>query len=247
MPNANLPPPEIPTDVPHVVVVDDEAIQRKLLRRHLEAAQYRVSDAANAQELYQLLDHQPVDLLLLDVMMPGQDGLSLTRDLRARMQLGIILVTRKDSHEDRILGLDLGADDYIQKPFDPGELLARVRSVLRRVRDQGTALVTQDTQFDGYHLDNTRRLLTTPTGETFKLSRGEYSLLNLLLQHPGQLLSRSALTQAMHPNTDNPNEASRSVDVLIGRLRRKLGDTPRDPRYIVTVHGAGYVFNGKPQ
>lgn len=225
-----------------IAIVDDESVQRSLLRSYLETGDYRVVEAADAEELDLILAQQRIDLLLLDVMLPGRDGLSITRDIRSRLDLGIILVTRRAEDVDRILGLELGADDYIIKPFNPRELLARVKSVLRRSRSGTSKPAAAVIRFHDWLFDLHSRTLITGNGEELRLSRGEYQLLTLLVSQPGRLLTRERLMQALNPAGDEASADSRSIDVLIGRLRRKLNDDPKRPQLIITVYGEGYIF-----
>jgi len=180
--------------------------------------------------------------------LPGKDGLTLTRELRSVSSVGIILVTSKGDEIDRIVGLELGADDYVTKPFNPRELLVRAKNLLWRVRDSQSARTNEKSSnqqwlFEGWTLDANKRLLTSPDQVSDRLPEGEYKLLTALLNAPGSILSRDQLMDAIHDREWTPND--RSVDVMVGRLRRKLGDSPSNPHFILTAHGAGYMFAGE--
>ncbi len=225
----------------HIVIVDDEPIVRALIRGHLADEFSQISEARSADELERLLVTSPVDLVLLDIMLPDKDGLAVTRDLRSRSNIGIILVSKRGDDLDRILGLEMGADDYITKPFVPRELVARAKTVLRRVRlrDEGSDL-SATIRFDNWLLDLNTRVLTDPDNNAIRLTTGEFIILSHFVQKPGVIFARSRL--AAFIGLDGEPGSERSVDVLISRLRRKLQDNPRDPRYIVTVHKEGYIF-----
>ncbi len=234
----------------HILIVEDDLASRSLLVSYFENEGYRVSETDQADDLHQRIVQEGIDLILLDISLPGKDGLTVTRELRAASRVGIILVTSKGDEIDRIVGLELGADDYVTKPFNPRELLVRAKNLLWRIQT-GTA-ETQDSHivrtsskgyhFEGWHLDPFKRLLTSPDGLQERLPEGEFKLLQTLAEHPGQVLSRDQLMDAIHDREWTPND--RSVDVLIGRLRRKLGDNPSNPQLILTAHGAGYMFAG---
>lgn len=200
-----------------------------------------MTEAANGDEMEQALTRRRYDLVLLDINLPGRDGLSLMRELRTRSEMGIILVTAKSDAVDRVVGLELGADDYIVKPYEQRELLARVKNILRRLAraaahdDGGTAL-----RFEGWTLDTARRSLTDPAGTTVPLTTGEFNLLETMARQPQRVLSRDRLLDAISNREWSPSD--RSVDVLIGRLRKKIEPDPAQPRLLVTVRNVGYVF-----
>ncbi len=226
--------------VAHVVVVDDEPIVRRLMAQHLGQAGFRVSEAGDARGLEALLAQGPVDILILDIMLPDRDGLSLTRELSGQGEMGIILVSQRREDVDRIVGLEIGADDYLCKPFVPRELVARVSALRRRQLQAGSRReAAQFLRFEGWTFDLNARALSDGQGGVSRLTAGEYQLLACLLRHPGQVVRRERLLGLLCEYGDG---SLRSVDVLISRLRRKLGDDPRQPRYIVTVHGEGYSF-----
>lgn len=230
----------------HILIVEDDFASRSLLVCYFENEGYRVSETDHGESLIQRVLDERIDLVLLDINLPGKDGLSLTRELRAHSKVGIILVTSKGDEIDRIVGLELGADDYVTKPFTPRELLVRAKNLLWRVTDhadnqqpQGDDLI----HFEGWVLDCSRRLLGQPAGGSERLPEGEFKLLNALISRRGQVLSRDQLMDAIHDREWTPND--RSVDVLVGRLRKKLNDSPLDPHFILTAHGAGYMFAGE--
>ncbi|WP_151702903.1 two-component system response regulator TorR [Nitrincola alkalilacustris] len=230
----------------HILIVEDDLASRSLLVSYFQKEGYRVSETERADDLTQRVRQEQVDLVLLDINLPGKDGLTLTRELRASSRVGIILVTSKGDEIDRIVGLELGADDYVTKPFNPRELMVRAKNLLWRVlhMDQEQGAVGSRPrlcwQFDGWTLDPHKRQLTSPEDTQERLPEGEFRLLQALVMHPGQVLSRDQLMDAIHGREWTPND--RSVDVLIGRLRRKLNDDPSNPQIILTAHGAGYMF-----
>ncbi|HYG86780.1 MAG TPA: response regulator [Azospirillum sp.] len=225
----------------HLVVVDDEPVARETLAGYLEREGFRISAVEDAHGLRGILEREKVDLVLLDIRLPGEDGLSIIRELRTRSDLPVIFVTGRSDEIDRVLGLELGADDYVTKPFSPRELLARVRTVLRRTTDGARPERHNLTRrFAGWSFDLSQRSLTSPEGQEVRLTRGEFELLAALVRHPGQVLSRDALLDQISHRDGPPND--RTVDVLIARLRRKIEANPADPHLIVTEHGVGYRF-----
>lgn len=231
----------------HVMVVEDDPVSRALLVGYFEKEGYRVSESEHADDLLQRIEQERIALVLLDIKLPGKDGLTLTRELRAASRVGIILVTARDDDIDRIVGLELGADDYVTKPFNPRELLVRAKNLLWRVAQCSGAEPRDGDQgcfrFEGWTLNPHKRLLVSPDGRSERLPQGEFKLLMALLTRAGQVLSRDQLMDAIHDREWTPND--RSVDVLVGRVRRKLDDNPADPRLILTAHGAGYLFAGE--
>ncbi|MGY8870132.1 MAG: response regulator [Pseudomonadales bacterium] len=229
-----------------ILIVEDDFASRSLLSSYLEKEGYFVSETEQADNLCERVQQEQIDLVLLDINLPGKDGLTLTRELRSVSSVGIILVTSKGDEIDRIVGLELGADDYVTKPFNPRELLVRAKNLLWRVKDSQQARQQESTQkwkFEGWVLDANKRLLTSPASVDERLPEGEFKLLSALLYAPGAILSRDQLMDAIHDREWTPND--RSVDVMVGRLRRKLGDNPSNPHFILTAHGAGYVFAGE--
>jgi two-component system, OmpR family, response regulator len=227
----------------HILVVDDDREIRTLLAAYLEKNGLRVSVARDGKELRRALSRAHVDLVVLDVMMPGDDGLTLCRELRATSQIPIIMLTARAEDVDRIVGLELGADDYLPKPFNPRELLGRISAVLRRTaqapRDPIPSAVA-GYRFAGWRLDTTTRALTHEDGTTVSLSGAEYRLLAVLLAHGGRVLSRVQLMELLRGRDFDP--ADRSIDVRVSRLRQLLRDDARTPEIIKTVYGEGYVI-----
>lgn len=232
----------------HILVVDDDPDIREVIHDYLSEEGFRVSRAGDGAAMQGVLDRGPVDLVILDVRLPGEDGLTLAARLRRDSQAGIIMLSRKDDLVDRVAGLEVGADDYVAKPFQLRELLARVRSVLRR-RGSGPASTETEAAersagrlyFAGYELDRHTRLVLAPSGEPVELSAGEYDLLLTFLEHPKRPLSRDQILDYAHGR-----EAAlfdRSIDVQVGRLRRKIEANPRRPEMIKTVRGVGYMFD----
>lgn len=223
-----------------VLVVDDDGEVLSLVAKFLRANGFRVHTARSGAEMSEALKHAAIDLIVLDLMLPGRNGLDLCRDLRRKSSIPVIMLTAKGEETDRIIGLEVGADDYLPKPFNPRELLARINAVLRRVRspDQppfergGRAM-----QFAGWHLDTLKRELTDPRGVVVDLSTGEYDLLLAFLEAPQRVLTREFLLDAARNRSLDAFD--RSIDVQVSRLRRKL-DSVED--LIKTVRGVGYLF-----
>ena len=229
---------------PQVLVVDDDEDLRGQISDYLGQHGYRVQQAASATVMDQVLATGAVDLIVLDVMMPGEDGLSVCRRLSAGGGPAIIILSAMGEEIDRILGLELGADDYLPKPCSPRELLARVRAVLRRREDRGpgSAPATRAYSFAGFVLDSVRRQLRAPNGVSILLTAGEYSLLSAFLDSPQRILSRDQLIEKARG--EEADVFDRAVDVQISRLRRKLHDCS-DHEIIKTYRGAGYMFDAK--
>ncbi|BBK39476.1 DNA-binding response regulator [Allostella sp. ATCC 35155] len=235
-------------DRAHIVVVDDEPEIRETLEEYLAMQGFAVTAAGNGAELRRALAAGPVDLVLLDLNMPGEDGLSLTRFLRQETRAGVILVTAAGEAIDRVVGLEMGADDYIPKPFDLRELLARVRSVLRRMpAAAGPAAAAPPRPEGGNHvvfghcrLDLAGQRLFGADGAELAITAMEFDLLRTFARHPRQVLSRDRLLDLAHNRDWDPFD--RSIDVRITRLRRKIEVDPAKPRIIKTVRGTGYMF-----
>jgi two-component system phosphate regulon response regulator OmpR len=230
----------------HILVVDDDARIRQMLTRYFEQEGYRVTAVADGNGMRAKLQATTFDIILLDLMLPGESGLELARDIRARSSVPIIMLTGKDDVLDRIVGLELGADDYMSKPFHLREVLARIRTVMRRhkiadgtQRDSAEDVV----QFDGWRLDFVRRQLTSPDGRPVELTTGEFDMLVVLVRHPGRVLSREALMDLTRGR--NLEAFDRTIDAQIARLRKKIESNPADPLLIKSVRGIGYVFTGK--
>jgi two-component system OmpR family response regulator len=232
--------------VPHIAVVDDHREIRDLLRRYLAQHGYRVSAVDGAAAFRQLLERSTFDLVVLDILMPGEDGLSLCRDLRATTDLPIILLTALAEEADRIVGLEMGADDYLTKPFSPRELLARIKSVLRRANSLPPRLgrpPAQLVRFDRWTLDIGRRELLGEDGVAVPLSTAEFRLLGALLDHPGMVLTRDQLLDLTVGRSAHVFD--RSIDNQISRLRKKIETDPHNPALIKTHWGGGYSFEAQ--
>ena len=230
---------------PRVLIVDDDPLIRELLHAYLSQEGYEVHCAATAELAETFLASHTVDLVMLDIRLPGKDGLTLTRELRVRSEVGIILITGRNDEIDRIVGLECGADDYVIKPLNPRELVSRAKNLIRRVRHAQTpqpvaAVPRPVKQFADWALDTDRRRLIDQAGCETLLTHGEYQLLSVFLRNSGHTLSRDQLMDQIRNREWVPND--RSIDVLVGRLRRKLHDDPAEPQLIITIHGAGYLF-----
>ncbi|MAQ56085.1 MAG: DNA-binding response regulator [Rhodospirillales bacterium] len=220
-------------DIPHILVVDDDNRLRELLRKFLTENDFRVTSSANAAEARNILRSLEFDLLVLDIMMPGESGLELTSVLRETSRVPILLLTAMGESEHRIDGLERGADDYLAKPFEPRELLARIRSILRRVSPQvGKTLII----LGKYQYDPLRQQLLGPDGP-IKLTNAEARLLQVLVANPGSPISRESLQEK-----SQLRGSIRAVDVQVTRLRRKIEPNPKMPRYLQTIRGQGYVL-----
>ena len=233
----------------HILVVDDDARIRQMLTRYFEQEGYRISAAADGVSMRARRTANRVDIVLLDVVMPGEDGLTLAREIRAHSDIGIIMLTGRGEMLDRVVGLEVGADDYIAKPFHLREVLARVKSVLRRRKPSPAPAASIQAQngetirFDGWLLDLGRRQLLSPKGADVALTTGEFDLLAALARHPGRVFGRQTL---MDLTRGRAWEAfDRTIDAQISRLRKKVEDDPARPARIKSVRGVGYVFTGK--
>jgi two-component system OmpR family response regulator len=228
---------------PHVLVVDDDREIRDLISRFLRKNGLRVDVAAGGVAMRQALAQSKIDLVILDRVLPGEDGVTLCRELRAQSRVPIIMLTLLGSEPDRIVGLETGADDYVVKPFSPNELLARIRAVLRRANDlplQSDLQRSAVLRFAGWTLDRTRRRLKSPDGATVTLTDGEFDLLAAFAEHPQVVLSREQLLDLARGRAAIAFD--RSVDVQVGRLRKKIETNPDDPELIKAVRARGYVF-----
>lgn len=228
-----------------LLVVDDDDEIRELLCDYLSDASYAVLAAADGEQMRQQLARHKVDLVVLDVMLPGEDGLSLCRQLQAQPGLAVIMLSAKGSTFDRIIGLEVGADDYLAKPFEPRELIARIKAVLRRPQrlEQAVEALAQDEQsFAGYRLDHIKRLLTCPDGQALSLPRSDYRVLRELLDANNRVVSRDLLTRSAFGRDHLPDD--RSVDMCISRLRQQLRRSPDGAVQILTIRNEGYLLTG---
>jgi DNA-binding response OmpR family regulator len=235
---------EFPTSLPHVLAVDDDPTIRELIADYLGQNELRVTTVGNGRSMSEVLEREVVDLIVLDLRLQAEDGMNLARRLRDDSAIPIIMLTGRRDEADRVMGLELGADDYLTKPFSPRELLARIRTVLRRRRAevrQGRPEGVRAYRFDGWELNLNTRRLVAPDGGIVLLSRGEFGLLVVLLGAPDRILSRDQLLDLSRLHNDEV--FNRSIDVQIMRLRRKIERDPAAPRYIRTERGVGYVFS----
>lgn len=229
----------------HILIVDDDQEIRTLLRRYLEKHGFRVDEAADGRAMRRALADGRFDLVVLDLMLPGEDGLSLCRTLRAETELPVIMLTAMGEEVDRIVGLEMGADDYLAKPFNPRELLARIRAILRRSQRPPPTAADRDEAlgFAGWRLNLASRELRRADGALVPLTGGEYELLKVFAERPQRVLSRDQLLDLTRGRAAAVFD--RSIDVQLSRLRRKIEDDPKDPALIKTVRGGGYVFSAE--
>ncbi len=228
---------------PHILVVEDDRDISSLVARYLRANDCRVTLVADGREVERRLGENRIDLIVLDIMLPGEDGLSLCQRLRTHSQIPIIMLTAKGEEVDRILGLEMGADDYLAKPFNPRELLARIRAVLRRATAAALSPIAGGGRmlgFLGWTLDRTLRELRNPDGARVVLTDAEFGLLQVLCERPGRVLSRDQLIELTQGRAAGAFE--RSIDILVSRIRRKIESDPQHPRLIKTVRAGGYLF-----
>lgn len=230
---------------PEILIVEDDPGLRVLLTRTLRENGFRATACPAAPDMWRAMKEQTFDLVLLDIMLPGANGLDLCRTIRRNSAMPIIIVSARGDEMDRILGLELGADDYIPKPFSNKELLARVRAVLRRTTNGPIEHTTsrETLQFAGWTVDLRRRALTSPDGAEVELSGAEYDLLISFLENPQRIIGRERLLELSR--TRLAEASDRSIDVLVSRLRRKLSDQAGGRALIRTVRGAGYMFSAK--
>ena len=232
----------------HILVVDDDARIRQMLIRYFEGEGFRVSAASDGPAMRDCLAKAATDIILLDLVLPGgEDGLALARDIRSRSNIPIIMLTGRDDVIDRIVGLEIGADDYIAKPFHLREVLARVRSVLRRHQApvaRGDDETTENFCFDGWQLNVGRRRLLAPDGSDVALTTGEFDMLCVLVKHAGRVLTRELLMDLTRSR--NMEAYDRTIDAQVARLRKKIERDPKNPTLIQSVRNVGYVFSAKP-
>lgn len=228
------------------LLVDDDVPIRDLLCDYLARFNIEAVGVADGQAMRETLAAEPFDVVVLDLMLPGEDGLSLCRWLRSESDIPILMLTARCEPTDRIIGLELGADDYMAKPFEPRELVARIQTVLRRVRDDREGLRADQRasiRFDAWRLNGVLRQLHSPEGLVVPLSNAEFRLLWVFLERPRRVLSREQLLDAARGRSIEAFD--RSIDLLVSRLRQKLGDDPKSPRLIKTVRGEGYLFDAR--
>src|ERR1700760_677793 len=228
----------------HILIVDDQKEICEVVQEYLSGEGYKVSVAHDGPSMRRVMQQARIDLVILDLMLPGEDGLTLARGLRDESNVGIIILTGRGEIVDRIIGLEMGADDYLPKPFHLRELLARVKSVLRRASsrdsDRQTAPARSKARFAGWNLDLSSRELYSPSGKEVRLTTGEFDLLAAFVNNANQVLTRDRLLDLARNREGGPFD--RTIDVQVGRLRRKLEDDPQKPSMIKTVRGTGYIF-----
>jgi DNA-binding response OmpR family regulator len=236
--------PDIDVRPTHLLVVDDDAEIARLLVRYFGTHGFRVSCAGDGAQMRRLLAAETVDIVLLDLGLPGEDGLALTHYLREHWHGPVIIITGRGDTVDRVVGLELGADDYVAKPFDLRELLARVRSVLRRTGEPAASpapgAAPSAYVFEDHVLDTRAHALSAPDGRDIPLTSGEFALLRAFVEQAGQVVSRDQLMTRLHGRDAGPFD--RSIDVQIGRLRKKIEADPAQPKFIKSIRGAGYLF-----
>lgn len=226
-----------------ILIVDDDPEIRRLLADYLAKSGFDAYTARDGREMRLALERHAIDFVVLDLNLPDADGLALCRKLRVDSDLPVLMLTARGEETDRIVGIEMGADDYLVKPFSPRELLARIKSILRRTRTVPRNLrpeIHRCLVFSGWTLDTATRALKAPDGVVIPLSGGEYRLLRILLEHPNRVLHRDQLTELIHGREAEPYD--RAVDVQVSRLRRRLRDERAEPQLIRTVRGEGYVL-----
>jgi two-component system torCAD operon response regulator TorR len=228
-----------------VLIVEDEPASLNLLASYFTAENYIVYKASSSDQAEKLFSEKAIDIILMDIKIPGRTGLELTREFRSRSGVGIILVTQKNDDIDKIVGLELGADDYVTKPYNPRELTVRVRNLLERVKyrsNPGNSNFgdVKTAQFGDWTLFTGKRVLRNKAGDEARLTEGEFQLISTLIQHAGTVLNRDQIMNHMKHRDWFPTD--RTIDVMIARIRKKLGDDRTNPKYINTAHGTGYIF-----
>ena len=227
---------------PHILIVEDEEVTRFNLRNLFEAEGYLVSEAVNGEAMEQQLTNNTINLVIMDINLPGKNGLLLARELTNNSDLGLIFLTGRDSDIDKILGLEIGADDYLTKPFNPRELTIRARNILNRITQGKSETESAVIKFNQWTLDGNSRKMTSPEGEEIAIPRGEYRALRLLIANAGQIVTRQQLIKEMTGRDLRSND--RTVDVTIRRLRKHFESVSNQPELINTIHGEGYRFVG---
>lgn len=231
---------------PHILIVEDELVTRNTLKGIFEAEGYSVLEATDGEEMYKALSNNKINLVIMDINLPGKNGLLLARELREQHNLALMFLTGRDNEVDKILGLEIGADDYITKPFNPRELTIRARNLLSRTMQTPDAQEEEKQveayRFNGWTLDINSRALVSPNGEMFKLPRSEFRAMVHFCENPGQIQSRADLLKKMTGRELKPHD--RTVDVTIRRIRKHFESIPDTPEIIATIHGEGYRFCG---
>ncbi|KMK52331.1 TorR family transcriptional regulator [[Actinobacillus] muris] len=233
---------------PQILIVEDEAVTRSTLKSIFTAEGYDVFEASDGNEMHSILEQQAIHLVIMDINLPGKNGLMLARELRENTNIALMFLTGRDNEVDKILGLEIGADDYITKPFNPRELTIRARNLLLRTMAEKDKLTDKDAhqvesyRFNGWTLDVNSRSLINPEGTVIKLPRSEFRALQHFCENPGRIQTREDLLKRMTGRELKPHD--RTVDVTIRRIRKHFEDHPDTPEIIVTIHGEGYRFCG---
>lgn len=231
---------------PHILIVEDEHVTRNTLKSIFESEGYTVFEANDGAEMHQMLSENPVHLVIMDINLPGKNGLLLARELREQGDMALMFLTGRDNEVDKILGLEIGADDYITKPFNPRELTIRARNLLTRAMNQGLPAedkkLVERYEFNGWSLEINSRSLVSPSGEQFKLPRSEFRALLHFCENPGKIQTRADLLKKMTGRELKPHD--RTVDVTIRRIRKHFESVADTPEIIATIHGEGYRFCG---
>ncbi|MDP2560959.1 two-component system response regulator ArcA [Psychrobium sp. 1_MG-2023] len=230
---------------PHILIVEDELVTRNTLRSIFEAEGYIVHEANDGDEMNRLLNQEPISLIIMDINLPGKNGLLLAREVREKDDIALIFLTGRDNEVDKILGLEIGADDYITKPFNPRELTIRARNLLGRIKgssEEKPVSTIERYKFNGWILEVNSRSLISPTEDQFKLPRSEFRAMVEFLENPGKILTRSELLMKMTGRELKPHD--RTVDVTIRRIRKHFESHPASSEIITTIHGEGYRFCG---
>lgn len=228
----------------NILIVEDDEMVQTLLAAFLRSLGFKISLAATGKEMLACIDSEEISLILLDLGLPDEDGLTLTRQVRARSDVPIIVITARKNHSDRMAALEMGADDYLTKPFDPDELLLRMRNILERTNASATGRYTSNAEtyrFNGWTIDLSAHSVLDPTKNQVAFTRAEFNLLAALVKAPNRVLSRAQLLDAVSQDADAPTD--RLIDVLISRIRKKIEPNPRKPEIITTVQGCGYKFS----
>lgn len=233
---------------PQILIVEDEAVTRNTLKNIFEAEGYDVFEACDGVEMYAILESRPIHLVIMDINLPGKNGLMLARELRENTKVALMFLTGRDNEVDKILGLEIGADDYITKPFNPRELTIRARNLLQRTmadkeKPAKEAVQVENYRFNGWTLDINSRCLINPENEAIKLPRSEFRALLHFCENPGKIQTRDDLLKKMTGRELKPHD--RTVDVTVRRIRKHFEDHPNTPEIIVTIHGEGYRFCGE--
>lgn len=235
--------------IPHILIVEDELVTRNTLKTIFQAEGYEVSEASDGSEMHRILSENEIDLVIMDINLPGKNGLLLARELREVADVALMFLTGRDNEVDKILGLEIGADDYITKPFNPRELTIRARNLLSRTMNPGgpgeERRSVENYRFNDWQLDINSRSLVSPHGEQYKLPRSEFRAMLHFCENPGKIQTRADLLKKMTGRELKPHD--RTVDVTIRRIRKHFESFPDTPEIIATIHGEGYRFCGELQ